>query len=306
LQLRFKQAWSVADLGFGVAFQEQLKYPMGSSLALAVGKKVDPALSYETDVDTPYFMSPLACSMNEMQIVPANGPVPPESNSLISFVEDGQPNRLSQYLHPWFLSPNDAENREMQENSTALYRKKPDSISGNKSSDRRDYFRKVANRSNGVFGPEYECRMQIYAPFLDPNNFKLDLGPLHVSVAPYFRGQPLRFMICGHHRGNLTLTDGYGKDATRKSEARQWWQDQFSADASYANEFKSIVCVEFALDTTGQLHPGSSGGVHLNRTPSPMPDEELENPPMDNLSEAGGDGRQASLPYPVNPNLLHP
>ncbi|KNC46559.1 uncharacterized protein AMSG_02995 [Thecamonas trahens ATCC 50062] len=73
----FKNNVNGNDVLYGAAFEAPIVFPRGFSLAVRCASAVDPGLRIEWKTDTPSFLSPLLCSMNEI-----HGPGMPDELSV--------------------------------------------------------------------------------------------------------------------------------------------------------------------------------------------------------------------------------
>jgi len=73
----FKQDVEGDDILYGASFEAPIVFPRGFSMAVRCASAVDPGLRIDWKTDTPSFLSPLLCSMNEI-----HGPNVPQELSV--------------------------------------------------------------------------------------------------------------------------------------------------------------------------------------------------------------------------------
>ncbi|KAJ3301652.1 hypothetical protein HDV03_000531, partial [Kappamyces sp. JEL0829] len=72
IQGRFKQEWSGDDIIFGVDSPAPIPSVPGSSIAIRVGKWIDPALEADISGPNPHILSPIVSGMNSLAVFPAD------------------------------------------------------------------------------------------------------------------------------------------------------------------------------------------------------------------------------------------
>jgi hypothetical protein len=159
---------------FGVDFDDKINVPSGTWMAMKFASLIDPALQYDINIDKPWFLSPLLCSMNIANVMH----LPTKLNNCAPLIgKNIDPNFKptgSMYYSGNVPSTTNPLRKEvlgdwkwgdgvvLEESNTMLFssEKSPSSFFGptpipaNGISERRKHFQKSKNREASKFIPE--------------------------------------------------------------------------------------------------------------------------------------------------------
>ncbi|KAF9393620.1 hypothetical protein CPC16_001545 [Podila verticillata] len=202
IQGRFKRAWTGDQIVFGNQFEQPLRLPPFSSIALKFVQFIDPGLQADIYGDKPWAFSPLIATMNTVNVsewkadsaahnsegeqIHNRGDLPPWPSSEGDHIPEDT-SLLSKAKENTGTSAKDNGNEALDLASTA-----PVSMSTSK---RRSYFSKVANLEKHVYEPDQVYGFDFFNPYLDFSSITLKIPGFSVDITRYWDGQPLTYII---------------------------------------------------------------------------------------------------------------
>lgn len=191
---RFKQPQSVDDVVFGGEFQNKVNPPPGTWVALKFANLIDPALLTDVYSDKPWLYSPMLCSMNTVNVIPATVEFPDvkpgHSVSMASAKVTSSPSPV-ELLGKWTWG----DSVELKEDNTLMVPQDLEvPIASDDINERRKYFRDATIRQETKYLPDRIYNCEIFAPVVDFNTFDLNLG-INVNLLGYLNNQPITLYV---------------------------------------------------------------------------------------------------------------
>ncbi|KAG0037463.1 hypothetical protein BGZ82_002462 [Podila clonocystis] len=202
IQGRFKRSWTGDQIVFGNQFEQPLRLPPFSSIALKFVQFIDPGLQADIYSDKPWAFSPLIATMNTVNVSEW------QADSAAHTIE-GKQNHSRGELPPWPSSEGD----HIPEDTSLLSRPKEKTETtakdnGKEVTDlastasvtmdtaaRRYYFSKVANLEKHTYEPDHVYGFDFFNPYLDFASFTLKVPGFSVDITRYWDGQPLTYIV---------------------------------------------------------------------------------------------------------------
>ncbi|KAG0342656.1 hypothetical protein BG000_002863 [Podila horticola] len=199
---RFKKAWAGDQIVFGNQFEQPLRLPPFSSIALKFVQFIDPGLQADIYGDKPWAFSPLIATMNTVNISEW------KADSAAHTIEREQNHNRGE-LPPWPSSEGD----HIPEDTSLLLKSKentgttakdlgkevldiaPTASVSMTTAKRRSYFSKVANLEKFTYEPDHVYGFDFFNPYLDFASFTLKVPGFSVDITRYWDGQPLTYII---------------------------------------------------------------------------------------------------------------
>lgn len=156
---RFKQDYGCDDVVFGADFDSKCSPPTGTWIALKFAALIDPALTADAYAQKPWFLSPLVCSMNIVNVAKANLPIDVvfDTSSISSTdkyksLNSAQlkPKNTELLCNPWIWK----NANYLTESNTFITQLNTPPFAAEAVGDRRKYFQKQKNRESNKFIPE--------------------------------------------------------------------------------------------------------------------------------------------------------
>ncbi|OZJ05712.1 hypothetical protein BZG36_01421 [Bifiguratus adelaidae] len=198
LQCRFKQKMTADDIVFGNSFDQKLRLPYGSSVAVKFAQWFDPGLKMDLFSDRPWAFSPLFETMNRMSLdedavvdqFPAVNRQDDPNQHIIS-----SPGASDMLALPDWPSP---LGEPIQEHFPA---KLLPSIDSSIAVQRRKVMNNANHRASLDISPDQVWNMDFCNAFIDFDKFQIKLPGFGVDVLKYWDGQPLHYVAKSKDNG---------------------------------------------------------------------------------------------------------
>ncbi|KAF9301386.1 hypothetical protein BGZ74_006804 [Mortierella antarctica] len=202
IQGGFKRAWTGDQIVFGNQFEQPLRLPPFSSIALKFVQFIDPGLEADIYSDKPWAFSPLIATMNTVNVSEWKA-------DSAAHIDEGVQDHNRGELPQWPSSEGD----HILEDTSLLFKSKEKSGTTTKdngkevldlahtepvsmnTAKRRSYFSQVANLEKHTYEPDHVYSFDFFNPYLDFSSFTLKIPGFSVDITRYWDGQPLTYIV---------------------------------------------------------------------------------------------------------------
>ncbi|KAG0284397.1 hypothetical protein BGZ98_005936, partial [Dissophora globulifera] len=182
---RFKREWTGDQVEFACVFDEPLKLPPLTSIAIKFFKAIDPGLQLDLQCAKPYFISPLLASMNTINV--SSDPVS-SNNATLSATGVVAEETKGQLVPTW---PS-YQGEHVFEDVTLIVleedEKKKSKITTN-SGARRGHFAKAKNLSKHLYVKDHVYSLEMHNAFMDCSRFSIKLPGFSLDLYKYLNEQ---------------------------------------------------------------------------------------------------------------------
>ncbi|KAF9420302.1 hypothetical protein BGZ94_009159 [Podila epigama] len=210
---RFKRSWPCDQVVFGNQFEQPLRLPPFSSVALKFVQLIDPGLEADIYGSQPWAFSPLIATMNTVNIStsyvsaatgvhsdgiethPEKHELPPWPSSNGEHIPEDTTLLFDTITDPTLSPPAKNGDDKSKDNGKETLDLAPKKTKAMNTTERRAYFSKSSNLAKHSYRPEHVYGFDFFNPYLNFANFTLKIPGFSVDITRYWDGQPLTYVM---------------------------------------------------------------------------------------------------------------